>query len=135
MRVDLKSDQYYDFHNIRYVKIIDDDGLIIEGNYAKGKKYYKVEMLRRMVDDKSYKKLVRYMKEYMQRFDFEGCCPFCENLKVWLIQDCKRKVLINDPKQKDFIYDEKDVDYQCGYCHKRFPKERLKYVDIVMYHK
>lgn len=133
MRINLKSDQYYDFYNIR--KILTSTNYIhIEGNFDKGKKYTMIALNYGMIDPQSLRDLKMYMKKYMKRFDFEGVCPYCEADNIWVKQKQTYKKELNNPKPRYRNVNVEDVNYYCGGCGKTFEKEQLKYSDVILYY-
>ncbi len=134
MRIDLKSEQYYDFYRIKYVKVIDNDFVEIVGNFAKGKKSKKVNITVSMIDNNSWKQFKRYAKKYMKEFLYDGLCPYCDSDNIWEIQQVVRREKINDPKKKKKESEVKTFELVCEACNKYFDKERVKYCDITIYY-
>jgi len=133
MRIDLKSNQYYDFYQIRKI-LISGDTLRIEGNFEKGKKYKTVELNFGMIDPTSLRNLKNYTEKIMKRFDYEGKCPFCKSYKIWLEQQTHRKKEVNNPKPKFRNVKVEDKMYYCETCNSRFKKDEMTYSDVILYY-
>jgi len=133
MRVDLKSNQYYDFFNVRNITLTE-DVVIIEGNFEKGKKYKKVKLTLEMINRNSLRLLRSYMKKYMKRFDFEGVCAHCDSEDIWLEQVQTHKKEVNNPKPKYREVKVQDKLYYCSHCKRWFTKEEMKYSDVILYY-
>lgn len=133
MRIDLKSNQYYDFFNIRNI-ILTEEFIRIEGNFEKGKKYKKIKLRLEMVNSFSLMKLKSYMKKYMKRFDFEGICFYCESEDIWIEQNQTHRKEVNSPKPKYKSVKVEDKQYYCESCKRWFTKEQMKYSDVILYY-
>lgn len=132
MKVELKSDQYYDFYNIRKIWV-SEDRIEIEGSFGKNKRYKKIVLLPKMIDERCLKELKRYMKNYMNRFDFEGKCPYCESEQIWVIQKQTHVKEINNPKPRQQLLDRQDIKCECKMCKKHFDTEQMMYSDKILY--
>lgn len=133
MRIDLKSNQYYDFYQIRKI-LISGETLTIEGNFGKGKKYKTIELNFEMLNPTSRKNLRSYMKNIMKRFDYEGCCPFCKSYKIWLKQKQMHRKEVNNPKPKFRNVEVEDKMYYCETCKRWFIKDEMMYSDVILYY-
>ena len=132
MKIQLKSNQYYDFFKIRKI-YVDGNNIKIEGNFEKNKRFKTVEIKFGMIEKSSLKNLKSYMKDIMKRFDFDGKCPDCYSYNVWMIQKQTHKKELNKPKPKFIDVKVEDVNCKCQ-CGKIFNKDRLMYSNIVLYY-
>jgi len=133
MRVQLKSNQYYDFFQIRKI-IVSRDTINIEGNFEKGKRYKKVKLNYGMINPLSLRQLKSYMKKIMKRFDYEGTCAYCESLDIWIEQKQTHQKEVNNPKPKFREIRTEDNLYYCNACKRWFTKDQMKYSDVILYY-
>lgn len=115
------------------VKIIDDEMVEIKGNFKRGQRMKTIKILKRTIDEKSWRKFINIMQRDKKFFEFKGACPKCSSLRVKEIQSCIRKFFINDPNDKGEIYPGEMIYYKCERCNNEF-NEGLKKVNIIMYY-
>jgi len=103
--VRLKSGELYNFYNIKQVKIIDSDTIVILGsikppNPVSRSKYYRtsvgkaktITVKNQMIAN--IREFSKFLKENFKYFDFEGVCPICKSTDIQEtgIKKYKRKI-------------------------------------------
>lgn len=133
MRINLHSDTYYDFYKIRKITFIEDDKIIIEGNFGKGKRYKEVTLLTQMIDDQSYMKLRKYCRNNMDVLKYIGACPNCDSTDLLAVYKSIITKEVNTTKQKENTLKLYLMWYRCRKCRKKWQELDLKEVDIIVY--
>lgn len=133
MRLKLKSGEYFDFHNVRKIKIIEWDHVRIEGNFKHGGRYKTVERRLEMIEEWD-KFMQNAMKQLDKMFEFGGVCPHCKSENVWKIEKCEKMTHINKKNEVQYRSDfAQDSSYWCKRCHKNFSQP--KKVEVIVYEK
>ena len=134
--VHLKSGERYNFHNIKYVKIEDEELgklITIHGNFKKQGKYKPISLWRRMINNITG--FERWLTSAMKLYEYEGACPKCESIKLTRYDSEIVGTKLNNYVKKKFLVESELVHIKCNDCKHLFNEETIKYVSTMVYYK
>lgn len=111
MRLILKSGEYYELNNIRYIKL-NDEKIEVYFNTAKGKRYKKINL---------FKKMVKNLDSVISEFDLNahtlvGLCSRCGSENLYRMDHYIHYVPQLFLKKEYKVKQGTEVKYKCNDC-------------------